>query len=256
MLEIDTILKILTKEDYSKIEVKFEEKYDFNLKNSCFVLKRGEVLAYGENKFTHLLRVDDPIRISENIYSRENILFYRRNSDVSLIKFNGKKMREEVNDCSALVKSIIKYSLNRICNLGTSKAPYYFEDEFLFKFDNEIKRLKIDSGETLFNHGDTPSRMYFVESGLIKLSQASGNHIANIGKGECFGESALIQGEKRKLTAEVMENAKIRTISTELIEAEIQTQTGLVQVAVFGVLRRLDFMNILRNPSKQNSEIN
>mgnify|MGYP001425767201 FL=1 len=59
-----------------------------------------------------------------------------------------------------------------------------------------------------------------------------------------------------KLTAEVMENAKIRTISTELIEAEIQTQTGLVQVAVFGVLRRLDFMNILRNPSKQNSEIN
>ena len=90
MLEIDTILKILPKEDYSKIEVKFEEKYDFNLKNSCFVLKRGEVLAYGENKFTHLLRVDDPIRISENIYSRENILFYRRNSDVSLIKFNGK----------------------------------------------------------------------------------------------------------------------------------------------------------------------
>jgi hypothetical protein len=256
MLEIDRILKTLAKEDYSNIQVKIGEKFDLNVKNSCFVLKDGEVLAYGENNFTHLLKDEDPIRISENIYGRENMLYYKRNSDISLIKFDGKKMRGEVNDCSALVKSIIKYSLNRICNLGTSKVPYYFEDEFLFKFNNELKRLKIDSGETLFNHGDTPSKMYFVESGLIKLSQASGNQIAKIGKGECFGESALLKGEKRKLTAEVIENAKIRTISAKLIESEIQKQTGLVQIAVFGVLRRLDFMNILRNPSKQNSEIN
>jgi hypothetical protein len=256
MLEIDNILKIIPKEDYSNLEVNFEEKYDLNLKNSCFLIKGGEVLAYGENKFTHLLRVDDPIGISENIYGREKMLFYKRNSDVSLIKFDGKKMRKEVNDCSALVKSIVKYSLNRICGLGTSKAPYYFEDEFLFKFDNELKRLTIERGEILFNHGAPPSKMYFVEAGLIKLSQESGNQIAIISKGECFGESSILLGEKRKLTAEVIENAKIRTISSELIEEQIKKQSGLVQIAVFGVLRRLDFMNILRNPSKQNSEIN
>ena len=256
MLEIDNILKIMPKEDYSNLEVNIDEKYDLNLKNSCFLIKGGEVLAYGENNFTHLLRVDDPIRISENIYGRESMLFYKRNSDISLIKFDGKKMRKEVNDCSALVKSIIKYSLNRICGLGTSKVPYYFEDEFLFKFDNELKKLTIDRGEILFNHGTPPFKMYFVEAGLIKLSQESGNQIATVGKGECFGESSILLGEKRKLTAEVIENAKIRTISSELIEEQIQKQSGLVQIAVFGVLRRLDFMNILRNPSKQNSEIN
>jgi len=256
MLEIDKILKTMTKEDYSNLQVKIEEKYELNLKNSCFILKDGKVLAYGENNFTHLLRVDDPIRVSENIYGRENMLFYKRNSDISLIKFDGKKMRKEVNDCSALVKSIIKYSLNRICSLGSSKVPYYFEDEFLFKFDSQLKRLRIDRGEILFNHGAPPSKMYFVETGLIKLSQESGNQIAVIGKGECFGESSILLGEKRKLTAEVIENAKIRTISAELMEEQIQKQTGLVQIAVFGVLRRLDFMNILRNPSKQNSEIN
>tara|TARA_A100001011_G_C14041365_1_gene727931 strand:- start:66 stop:836 length:771 start_codon:yes stop_codon:yes gene_type:complete len=256
MLEIDVILKTLSKEDYFDIEVEIGEEFDLNVKNSCFILKDGEVLAYGKNNFTHLLRNEDPIRISENIYGRENMLFYKRNSDISLIKFDGKKMRKEVNNCSALVKSIIKYSLNRICGLGTSKVPYYFEDEFLFKFDSELKRLRIDSGEILFNHGAPPSKMYFVESGSIKLSQESGNQIAIIGKGECFGESAILLGEKRKLTAEVIENSKIRTISKELIEEQIQKQTGLVQIAVFGVLRRLDFMNILRNPSKQNSEIN
>jgi len=55
------------------------------------------------------------------------------------------------------------------------------------------------------------------------------------------------------LTAEVIEDAKLRVIDAELIESELQEETGLVQVAIFGVLRRLEFMNILRNPSYQNS---
>ena len=74
-----------------------------------------------------------------------------------------------------------------------------------------------------------------------------------IGKTECFGESAVLQGSSRSLTAEVIEDAKLRVIDAELIEAELQEETGLVQVAIFGVLRRLEFMNILRNPSFQNS---
>ena len=58
---------------------------------------------------------------------------------------------------------------------------------------------------------------------------------------------------KQSLTAEVIEDAKLRVIDAELIESELQEETGLVQVAIFGVLRRLEFMNILRNPSHQNS---
>ena len=64
MLAIDDILKIMPKEDYSNLDITIDEKYDLNLKNSCFVLKEGKILAYGENNFTHLLRIDDPIRIS------------------------------------------------------------------------------------------------------------------------------------------------------------------------------------------------
>ena len=255
MLDLDAILNSLPDEDFSYIQIKLNEKYDLNSKNSCFILKEGEVLSYGENNFTHLLRVDDPIRIAESIYARGNILNYKRKSDILLIKFDGKKMREEVNQSSALVKSIIKYSMNRICGLGNSKVPYYFEDEFLYKFNNELKRLNIEANQILFSCGDTARKMYFVESGSIKLSQESGNKIAIIEKGECFGESALLQGIKRTLTAEVIENSKLRTIDIEIIEAEILKETGLVQIAAFGMLRRLDFMNILRNPNFQNFEI-
>ena len=37
MLEIDKILKIMPKKDYTDIQVKIEEEYELNLKNSCFV---------------------------------------------------------------------------------------------------------------------------------------------------------------------------------------------------------------------------
>ena len=253
MLDLDDILKTMNTDDYSNIIIKSNEEYDFNDKNSCFILKKGDLLSYGENRFTHKLLVNDPIRIAETVYGKDNVLIYKKSGDISLIKFNGKKMREEVNQASALIKSIIKYSLNRIFSLGSSKVPYYFEDDFLYKFNSKLKRFNIERGESVFNYGETAKKMYFIEKGALKLSQESGNQIAVLGKGECFGESAILQGTTRSLSAEAIEDSKLQIISTELIENEILEQSGLVQIATFGILRRLHFMNILRNPSKQNS---
>ncbi len=253
MLELETILSKLDSSDFWELFIKSDEDFDFNSRNNCYLVKEGEMLAYGERNFTHKLRVDDPIRIAESIYGKSNILGYRRLSDVSLIAFDAKKMRDEVNSSRAMTKSIIKYSLNRIFNIGSTKVPYYFEDDFLYKFADKMRRIEIDAGSILFGHGATATKMYFVEKGLIRLSQESGNEIALIGKTECFGESAVLQASSRSLTAEVVEDAKLRVIDAELIETELQKETGLVQIAIFGVLRRLEFMNILRNPSKQNS---
>ena len=74
MLDLNAILDGLSGEDFSYIQIKLNEEFDLNTRNSCFILKEGDVLSYGENNFTHLLRVDDPIRIAESIYARENIL--------------------------------------------------------------------------------------------------------------------------------------------------------------------------------------
>ena len=252
MLELDTILSKLDNNDFSELFINSHEEFDFNSRNKCYLVKEGEMLAYGEKNFTHKLRVDDPIRVAESIYGKSNILGYRRLSDVSLIAFDAKKMRDEVNASRAMTKSIIKYSLNRIFKIGSTKVPYYFEDDFLYKFGDKMRSVEIDAGSILFGHGASATKMYFVEKGLIKLSQESGNEIALIGKTECFGESAVLQASSRSLTAEVVEDAKLKVIDAELIETELQKETGLVQIAIFGVLRRLEFMNILRNPSKQN----
>ena len=253
MLELETILSKLETNDFSELFIDSNEDFDFNSRNKCYLVKEGEMLAYGEKNFTHKLRIDDPIRIAESIYGKSNILGYRRLSDVSLIAFDAKKMRDEVNSSRAMTKSIIKYSLNRIFNIGSTKVPYYFEDDFLYKFSDKMRSIEIDAGSVLFGHGASATKMYFVEKGLIKLSQESGNEIALIGKTECFGESAVLQSSSRSLTAEVVEDAKLIVIDAELIESELQQETGLVQIAIFGVLRRLEFMNILRNPSKQNT---
>ena len=131
MLELETILSKLDSSDFWELFIKSDEDFDFNSRNNCYLIKEGEMLAYGERNFTHKLRVDDPIRIAESIYGKSNILGYRRLSDVSLIAFDAKKMRDEVNSSRAMTKSIIKYSLNRIFNIGSTKVPYYFEDDFL-----------------------------------------------------------------------------------------------------------------------------
>ncbi len=253
MLKLETILEKIKDDDFREIFIEADEDFDFNSRNECYLLNEGDMLAYGEKNFTHKLRVSDPIRVAESIYGKTNILGYRRISDVSLFAFDGKKMRQEVNSARAITKSIIKYSLNRIFNIGSTKAPYYFEDDFLYKFSHKMRTIEIDAGSILFGHGASATKMYFIEKGTVKLSQESGNEIALIGKTECFGESAVLQGSSRSLTAEVIEDAKLRVIDAELIESELQEETGLVQVAIFGVLRRLEFMNILRNPSFQNS---
>ena len=45
MLELDVILTALKKDEYSKIVIKSDEDYDFNVRNSCFILKKGDLLS-------------------------------------------------------------------------------------------------------------------------------------------------------------------------------------------------------------------
>ena len=64
--------------------------------------------------------------------------------------------------------------------------------------------------------------------------------------GACFGESTLIRGKKHNNSALAIENCVIRIIDDYIIEKEIEKESYLVQLVLFLVLRRLEFMNSLR----------
>ena len=64
--------------------------------------------------------------------------------------------------------------------------------------------------------------------------------------GTCFGESTLIRGKTHNNCAFALENYLIRTIDEEIIEKHLKSEKPLVQLVLYLVLRRAEFMNSLR----------
>ena len=114
MLSLNKLIKLVPKNLIEKVALLPAEEFDFNLKDYCFLIREGEILSYAENKFTQLLKKNDPVGLAEAILGKQNQLSYRRVGEVKLYKIDSKAIRTEINGSGPLVKSIIKYSLKRI----------------------------------------------------------------------------------------------------------------------------------------------
>ena len=116
-----------------QITVKRKDDFDFNDKNKAYLLLSGEIISYGERNYTQLLKKNDPIGFAESILNKKKILKYKRLTDIILLEFKAKEIRDAVNDSNIVVKAIIKYSLARIffSSKSSRKSHYLFEDEFL-----------------------------------------------------------------------------------------------------------------------------
>ena len=57
----------------------------------------------------------------------------------------------------------------------------------------------IGEGETIFHEGDSGDSMYFIREGAVEVVRGD-SVIATLGKGDYFGEMALLSSEKRNAT--------------------------------------------------------
>ena len=78
MLKISELIKNVPKEYISELTVSEDCEIDLDCRNACYIIKSGELLSYGANKFTQLLKTNDPIGVAETILGRSNELKYRR----------------------------------------------------------------------------------------------------------------------------------------------------------------------------------
>ena len=248
MLSLNKLIKLVPKNLIEKVTLLPEEEFDFNLKDYCFLIREGEILSYAENKFTQLLKKNDPVGLAEAILGRQNELSYRRVGAVKLFKIDSKAIRTEINGSGPLVKSIIKYSLKRIffSQNETVKTPLMFEEGFLYPNEKDLRVRKFEEGTWIFRSGFSNNRMYFLEKGKVQLLTKNNRELALLTMGACFGESTLIRGKKHNNSALALENCVIRIIDDYIIEKEIEKESYLVQLVLFLVLRRLEFMNSLR----------
>jgi len=80
-----------------------------------------------------------------------------------------------------------------------------------------IDTVDCHSSQTVFRTGDAGDSMYLIERGMVRISMKSADGeeliLAELGRGDFFGEMALIDGKARSANATAMEASRLLVLS-------------------------------------------
>ena len=232
-----------------EITVKKEHDFDFNNKKKAYLLISGEIISYGEREYTQLLKKNDPIGFAESILTKHKILKYKRLTDVTLLEFKAKEIRDAVNKSNIAVKAIIKYSLARIFSKSKSsrKSHYLFEEEFVQKNWKLLETKTYSDEAIIFSYDNLANNMFFIEKGKVRLINKEKKLIKVLNSGESFGEIALIRGRKRINSAISIGDTILMVIKGEMISKLIKNENSLVQLSLISLAKKLEILNGIRS---------
>jgi uncharacterized membrane protein len=93
------------------------------------------------------------------------------------------------------------------------------DDETAGEFCKLLETLDCEARKVLFRAGDVGDAMYLIERGKVRISvQATDGReltLTELGRGEFFGEMALLDGQRRSANAVVAEEARLAVLSRE-----------------------------------------
>jgi CRP-like cAMP-binding protein len=121
------------------------------------------------------------------------------------------------------------------------------DDESLDVCVASLRVRRFRRGETIFHQGDPGDTLFIVESGSVKIVLPSpegeeGAIIATLGRGDFFGELALLDGAPHSATAVALEPSEALVLRREAFDLLIDTQPTLRRALFAGLaaeLRRL-----------------
>jgi uncharacterized membrane protein len=105
----------------------------------------------------------------------------------------------------------------------------------------------VPGGTSLFHSGDPGDSMYLIERGRVRISVRGEDHeeiiLAELARGDFFGEMALIDGKRRSADATVIEEARVAILARERFLAFMRRNPDValeMLSAAFERLRRTD----------------
>ena len=105
------------------------------------------------------------------------------------------------------------------------------------------------AGTILFRAGDVGNAMYLIENGRVRITVSDEDKkqivLAELARGDFFGEMAIIDGKNRSADAAVIEDARLAVLSRDNFLSFIQTNPTValeMLSATFSRLRRTDKM--------------
>lgn len=112
-----------------------------------------------------------------------------------------------------------------------------------------LRTREADAGTVLFRAGDEGDALYLIESGRVRIAVSDQDQkeivLAELARGDFFGEMALIDGKQRSADASVIEPAKFAVLSRESFLRFIRNNPTValeMLSATFSRLRHTDKM--------------
>ena len=116
------------------------------------------------------------------------------------------------------------------------------EDNKLF----EKYGTTVDSGKILFEEGDEGEKMYIIQDGNVRISKQIGGkeHIlAVLGKGDFFGEMAIVTQVKRTATATAVGTVRLLSFNRQGFLGMIEKNAAIALNVIDKLCRRLQHTN-------------
>ncbi len=106
--------------------------------------------------------------------------------------------------------------------------------------------LMVDSGKILFQEGEPGDKMYIIQEGNIRISKMIGGkeHIlAVLGKGDFFGEMAIVNQVERTATATAVGTVRLLAFNREGFLGMIEKNARIALNVIDKLCRRLQHTN-------------
>ena len=106
---------------------------------------------------------------------------------------------------------------------------------------DEFDRLIFDSGQQIFKYGDLGDCAYLIEEGVVEVlvvQQGSEQRIGLVGKGELFGEVALIDYQPRTATVKAVERTVLVPIPRKMMEVLLEKSDPVLRHLLLVILER------------------
>src|SRR5882762_3101486 len=93
------------------------------------------------------------------------------------------------------------------------------DDEATRELRSLLRTSEVKTGTALFRAGDDGDAMYLIESGRVRIAVIDDDKneivLAELARGDFFGEMAIIDGKKRSADAVIIEDARLAVLSRD-----------------------------------------
>jgi CRP/FNR family cyclic AMP-dependent transcriptional regulator len=123
-----------------------------------------------------------------------------------------------------------------------------------------LETLDRGAGTVLFRAGDAGDAMYLIERGKVRICvQATDGHeltLTELGRGDFFGEMALLDGQRRSASAVVADDARLAVLSREHFLSFMRSSPNVALEMLTALTNRLRHTDeLLRHSATRNVNV-